>query len=151
MIKNTQIQDGMHIFGELPQEEKRVDFLYSILRFEGINTPSIRSDVSNLIGLELSALLERPEGFCVRYQTDNGSILFDIDRICKQIIRVFLQGETITSDIDLYGYSLQNESSLEDINARLETILDINRRIESSKEIEALLRAMDGNFIERCV
>ena len=74
--------------------------------------------------------------------------MFDIDRICKQIIRVFLQGETITSDIDLYGYSLQNESSLEDINARLETILDINRRIESSKEIEALLRAMDGNFIE---
>ena len=49
MIKNTQIQDGMHIFGELPQEEKRVDFLYSILRFEGINTPSIRSDVKMCI------------------------------------------------------------------------------------------------------
>ena len=48
-------------------EEKRVDFLYSILRFEGMNTPSIRSDVSRLIGLELSALLERPEGFCARY------------------------------------------------------------------------------------
>lgn len=148
MIKNTQIQDGMHIFGQLPQEEKRVDFLYSILRFEGINTPSIRSDVSNLIGLELSSLLERPEGFCARYNTDNGSILFDIDRICKQIIRVFLQGETITSDIDLYGYTLQNASSLDDINARLENVLDINRRIESSKEIEALLRAMDGSFIE---
>ena len=92
--------------------------------------------------------MERPEGFCARYNTDNGSILFDIDRICKQIIRVFLQGETITSDIDLYGYTLQNASSLDDINARLENVLDINRRIESSKEIEALLRAMDGSFIE---
>ncbi len=94
-------------FRTIAARRKKSRFLYSILRFEGINTPSIRSDVSNLIGLELSSLLERPEGFCARYNTDNGSILFDIDRICKQIIRVFLQGETITSDIDLYGYTLQ--------------------------------------------
>lgn len=99
-------------FRRITARRKKSGFFVFLLRFEGINTPSIRSDVSNLIGLELSALLERPEGFCVRYQTDNGSILFDIDRICKQIIRVFLQGETITSDIDLYGYSLQNDLAL---------------------------------------
>ena len=31
LTRNTKIQDGMHIFGDLPQEERRVDFINSIL------------------------------------------------------------------------------------------------------------------------
>ena len=33
-IRNTQIQDGMHIFGELPEGDKRLDFISSIIRFD---------------------------------------------------------------------------------------------------------------------
>ena len=65
-----------------------------------------------------------------------------LTEFANRLSGVFLQGETITSDIDLYGYTLQNASSLDDINARLENVLDINRRIESSKEIEALASAL---------
>lgn len=31
MIKNSKCNDGMHIFGELPSGEKRVEFIKSIL------------------------------------------------------------------------------------------------------------------------
>ena len=33
-IRNTQIPSGMHIFGEIPEGEKRIDFINSILRFD---------------------------------------------------------------------------------------------------------------------
>ncbi len=88
MIKNTQIQDGMHIFGQLPQEEKRVDFyilFYDLKELILFNC----SDVSNLIGLELSRYWnDRRDSAHVIIRI---TVVFylDIDRICKQIIRVF--------------------------------------------------------------
>ncbi|PMB78311.1 MAG: cobalt chelatase, partial [Fervidicoccus fontis] len=34
LIRNTQIQDGMHIFGKLPEGKRKVEFIYSILRYD---------------------------------------------------------------------------------------------------------------------
>ena len=78
----------MHIFGELPQEEKKIGFFVFHLRFEGF-IPSIRSDVLNLIGLELLHYWNDQKDSAYVIRQIMVCILFDIDRICKQIIRVF--------------------------------------------------------------
>ena len=33
-IRNTQIQDGMHVFGKPPEGEKRVNYINAILRYD---------------------------------------------------------------------------------------------------------------------
>ncbi|MFU8652814.1 cobaltochelatase subunit CobN [Methanotorris formicicus] len=87
MIRNSKMNDGMHIFGELPRGERRVEFINAILEFE--------------------------------YR-----------RKLQDEIRKVLNGEDI-----------------EDKELK-EKILDLNERIEQSKEIESLLKAIDVKYIE---
>jgi len=42
VIRNTQIQDGQHIFGDLPEGDRRVEFINSILRFDAGQEVSLR-------------------------------------------------------------------------------------------------------------
>ncbi len=60
LVRNTQIQDGMHIFGEIPAGEKRLDLLYGILRYESGEEPGLRSLLCSLYGLQFEALLKKP-------------------------------------------------------------------------------------------
>ncbi len=87
LIKNSKINDGMHIFGELPKGEKRIEYINSILEF-------------------------------------------DYKRNLREEIKKVLRGEDI-KDKELK-----------------ERILNINEKIEQSKEIDALLNAIDVKYIE---
>ncbi|ACV24026.1 cobaltochelatase subunit CobN [Methanocaldococcus fervens] len=48
MIKNSKCNDGMHIFGELPSGEKRVEFIKSILEFE-YKDIKLKEKISNVL------------------------------------------------------------------------------------------------------
>ncbi|MEK9896530.1 MAG: cobaltochelatase subunit CobN, partial [Burkholderiaceae bacterium] len=51
-LKESQIRSGLHIFGEVPQESRRVDFLLSLLRMSSVERPGL-----------LQALLGQPSSF----------------------------------------------------------------------------------------
>ncbi len=53
-LKESQIRSGLHIFGEVPQGERRIDFLLSLLRMSSLERPGL-----------LQALLQRPADFDV--------------------------------------------------------------------------------------
>ncbi len=89
-IRNTQIQDGMHIFGKLPEGEKRIDFIYSILRFDGGEGVSFRREVAKMLGLDLGELLLDQGKLHPTYGKSYGALLEEIDRISKDIIRQVL-------------------------------------------------------------
>jgi len=40
-LKESQIRSGLHIFGKLPEGEKRIDFLLSLLRMPSVERPSL--------------------------------------------------------------------------------------------------------------
>ncbi|MFN3921762.1 MAG: cobaltochelatase subunit CobN, partial [Caldimicrobium sp.] len=50
-LKDTFIQDGMHIFGEIPKGDRRVEFIYSILRYHSGDDFSLRHELAKLMGL----------------------------------------------------------------------------------------------------
>ncbi|KNZ41132.1 cobaltochelatase subunit CobN [Acetobacterium bakii] len=148
-VKTTQVQDGMHIFGQLPIGDRRIDMLNAIVRFEGIDQASLRGTVCELIGLELKTLLTQTEAFSERIGKNNGEILFDMDGISKSIIIKFLNDHSITEEFSLpRPYQIKNPAVLMEINAFKERIIDINNRIDESKEIDALLAAMNGNYVK---
>jgi cobaltochelatase CobN len=51
-LKESQIRSGLHIFGQLPEGEKKIDFLLSLLRMPSVERPGL-----------LQALLEKESDF----------------------------------------------------------------------------------------
>jgi cobaltochelatase CobN len=84
--RNTQIQDGMHIFGELPEGERRVDFIYSILRYDAGEDVSLRREIAKIMGLELSELLSDPSKVHPERKRSYGELLEEIDLMGKGLI-----------------------------------------------------------------
>ncbi len=119
---STQIPDGMHIFGKVPEGEKRVDLINAILRFD--------SELKNF----LSRLMDRTV-------TDQ-----EQDTLAKEFIRSFLAGETDPA-ARILGEQLKNHDQ-EAISTLREKVKDLSCRIEASQEMKSLLHGLEGGFIE---
>ncbi len=121
-IYSTQIPDGMHIFGQVPEGERRIDLIYAILRFD--------SEMKKF----LSGLMDRPV-------TEK-----EQDALSRQFISAFLSGETDPS-AHILGDLLKNRD-LVAVSSLREKALDLSDKIEASQEMKSLLHGMDGGFIE---
>ena len=147
-VKNTQIQDGMHIFGQIPEGDALVDMITSILRFEGVESQSLRSHICEMIGLCLPIILTRQGHFYSAYGMTGGQIVAELDRVSRNIINLFLNGADFCGQEDVMG-KLKVKFTLKfpEINSFRSRVEDIARRIRDSREIDALLSGMDGDFI----
>ncbi|SES68896.1 cobaltochelatase CobN subunit [Methanococcoides vulcani] len=147
-IRNTQIQSGMHIFGQLPKGERRVEFINSILRYDDADGgASLRRIMAGLMELDFDKLII-DKGAVLPDGRSTGQILEEIDALCKDFIRKCLEDNTtdvsaIVGEI-LGDRLLGTETGLAAISER---IADLNLRIEDSKEIESLLHGFDGGYI----
>ena len=147
-VKNTQIQDGMHIFGQIPEGDHLVDMITSILRFEGVESQSIRSHICEMIGLNLPIILTRQGHFYSAYSMTGGQIVAELDRIARNIVRLFLNGENFRGQEEVMGkLKVKFTLKFEEINSFRPRVEEIAQRIRGSKEIDALLSGMDGDFI----
>ncbi|WP_027718432.1 cobaltochelatase subunit CobN [Desulfovirgula thermocuniculi] len=149
VIRNTQIQDGQHIFGELPQGERRIEFINSILRFDAGEKVSLRRAVARLMDLELAELLADQGRFSLRFGRSYGALLEEIDAAAKAFISRFLKGLEVDAGFaqEVLGDKFLRPEALTEVNALLPRVLDLNARIEASQEIEALLAGFDGKYI----
>ena len=147
-IRNTQIQDGMHVFGEIPSGDKRFELLYGILRYEGLEKPGLRKLICALYDLDFDVLIKDQKTFLPEYKKTAGAVLEDIDRIGLRVIERFVSGDTIDSFIDDSGeYIIKNEDALNDLEAFGERVRELNARVEQSTETENLLEAANGGFV----
>lgn len=91
LIRNTQIQDGMHIFGKLPEGDRRIDFIYAIMRYDAGKEISLRKEIAKLLGYDLKELLQNQNKFDSRLKKSYGAILEMIDKIGKEVIKEVLK------------------------------------------------------------
>ncbi len=143
-IRNTQIAIGMHILGELPEGEKRVEFIFSILRFD-TGDGSLRRAVAGVFGLDLSDLLSHQDRFSETVGLSYGALLEKTDRGAKQFIRAVLNGSLLSPD-QIFSRPI-TPGQVQVLNGLRTRILDIDRRLGASKEIDALLAGFDGKYI----
>ena len=139
-IRNTQIVSDVHIFGEIPEGEKRVEFINSILRFD-IGELCVRRVIASIFGHDYDDLYNRQDGFSDTVGRSHGAIIEELDLYAKELIASTLENPS-RSLADLFGKSLirVQEDQLHMIQLR---ILDISERLSESKEIEALLNGME--------
>lgn len=143
-IRNTQIQLGMHIFGEIPVDEKRIDLINSILRYDsGDNSP--RRIVANVFGLEFNQIVQQQDKFNSSFGMSNGALLEWLDEKVKICISFALSKKEASWN-ELLGVPVPPvlEDALTDLVIRVQ---DINKRLEDSKEIESLQNAMEGGYV----
>ena len=143
-VRNTQIDSGMHIFGQIPEGEKRVEFINSIMRFEGNGVP-LRSTIASMMGLSIGDLLADLGAIDERYGQSHGALLETIDGLCKKLINMYLQGDGAGPE-DVLGLSSAGHEN--ELLAIKEKVLDLQARMEASDEIEALFNGMDGGYIK---
>jgi len=159
-IRNTQIQSGMHIFGQLPVGEQRVDFINSILRYDERDSKvSLRRVSAGLMGLDLDELITN-QGAVSDNGRSHGELLEEIDTVSKDFIRAWLAdrdadvpavakeilGERLAGHDagQGTGRNAGQDTGLAEIRER---IADLDARIAASGEIEALLHGFDGGYI----
>jgi len=167
-IRNSQIHNGMHIFGQLPGGEKKVEFINSILRYDEQESEgkgvSIRRLIAGLLGLDLDELISDQSLISANGKA-NGQRLEEIDSLSKDFIRTFISYpekepdriiKEVLSGQNFAGQSFAGQSfEVQSINptfsriatAICERILDLESRIDASLEIEALLHGFEGGYI----
>ena len=150
LTRNTKIQDGMHIFGELPEGDRRVDFINSILAYDAGEEVSLRKLICRLMGIELGDLLIDRGAYSSFYSKSHGELLEEIDLLGKRFIRQVLSGGDNDSGRvlkDILGGLLRDESQLEKIDPIKDKIRDLDTRLNASKEVEALLSGFEAKYI----
>ena len=139
-IRNTRISTGKHVFGRLPDGEKRVDFINSALRYDGGGV-SLRGTVAMIMGLSLASLLEDQGALDERTGRSHGQLLETIDGYSRDFVRAFMNGESYCPA------GLSTDGFGRDLQAIRQRVMDISRRLDESLEIESLLNGMDGRYV----
>ncbi|WP_214083777.1 cobaltochelatase subunit CobN [Methanoculleus sp.] len=128
-IADTRIPEGMHIFGEVPEGERRVEFIHAVMRYDG----EVKGAVLRMMGHDAS--------------TADDALLRDAEVAAKALIAAILAGETPERAAER---ALSDRLRRHDHEA-LETIragvLDIEARIDDSDEIGSLLSGFAGGYI----
>ncbi len=119
LMRSTALPDGMHVMGNLPQGERLVDFVWSILRYE--------SGAHSLKGLL------RHQGTGERKSDE------DLDHYAREVCRKhLLEGQP------LYELLGGKREVIDEVENRM---ADLCRRLRASDEIGALLNGLDAGFV----
>lgn len=148
-VRNSYIQDGMHVFGQLPEGDRRVDFIHSILRYDAGRSVSLRRTIASMMSLDYTILLNDPSGINDDFRTSNGELTERIDNYSREFISAVLLGreDYVTIAEEILAADLRQCVTSDTLALSAVRILDIDRRISESREIDALLHGFDGGYI----
>ncbi|MFP4475646.1 MAG: cobaltochelatase subunit CobN [Desulfatibacillaceae bacterium] len=149
-IRNTYIPDGMHVLGQLPEGDRRVDFLYAILRYDAGDEGSLRKVLCRAMGRELQALLNDESAVCPKTGKSHGLLLEDLDNLGREVIRAALELDVepfLEKAAEILGDRLMDRGRLAGLAPVHERLRDLNARVDDSREIEALLSGFDAKYI----
>jgi len=155
LIKTTQIPDGMHIFGEIPKAQDKINFIYAILK-TGFNDISIKKAVAEILGVNIKKLNSNPERIDSILGLRNTKLLDIIDKIALNIIEAVINKRLTLANkdqiLEIFNAHIDLPTDivpkgLSQLTYLIEKIRDLDRRINESKEIDSLLSGFDGSFI----
>ncbi len=145
-IRNSQTRIGMHIFGDRPQDEARAEVINTILRFDSNNDLNTRRLVFDLWGEDILAALREP-GARGRRGRVYGEMLYEADRLAQEMILRSLRGQKLLEMVAGHPEMVSDEPLRDRLQRLAALVADIDQRLEDSREIEALLNAMNGGYV----
>ncbi|MCD6515718.1 MAG: magnesium chelatase subunit H [Candidatus Odinarchaeota archaeon] len=132
--KRTLVPEGLHTFGEKIDDQKIVDILLHISRYDRGNIKSLFRIFAEKRGLEYFDLLKNPSKMSsqgVRY----GKIIEKIENEARDWIYTFVIKENVPDERE------------QDLLAVRDFLIHVKKNIKESKELENLGRALNGEYI----
>lgn len=153
-IKDSNVRIGLHILGESPKEEKLAEYLLAMTRVENGEVPSMRRAVSEMIGYDYDELCAERGKYLAEEKRTHADILDKIREHCREAIAVLVRGEFSVSAqseaLKLPWINAKNTACLEKLASVYRYICrELNPRLaKTENEIENLLRALQGEYVE---
>jgi len=149
-VRNSQTRIGMHVFGEVPENEKCYEYINTILRFDSAGELNTRRLVFDVWGEDIEAAIKNP-GQRNEDGKVYGDLLFDADRKSLAIIEMIIGGASLSDILEtIFSIFSQDALSSELIDRLIRfanLVLVVFGRIKASREDEALLNAMNGGHV----
>ena len=148
LVKNSQFNKGLHVFGNIPAGDARIKYIAAIFRADTENGLELRSTLFKLTGLSLEETLQKPSEYNNEWGMTRNQIAEKIDDISTQFIKSVIDGEEPVGKIEeLLGDKIKNREELEKFHLLAATVRDVDRRIEQSDELGAILHGFDGKYM----
>lgn len=90
-LKNRMHQDGLHIFGDIPQGERRINFIQAVIRHDTGENGTFSRLVAELMGLDYDLLKDSPHAWHEGFGKNYGALLDDVNRYVKELIAEFVR------------------------------------------------------------
>ena len=159
-LKDSQIRDGLHILGRIPERDDRINLLLALTRLENGEVPSLRRAVATGMHLDYDRLLaDRGQPVQTlapvvrRYANGgpvrtHGDVLEAVDRASRTLLETFDQSEDKTNAIDHVVTDVLGASQPEvaQVLRFIHNTLDPALR-QTSDEVDHILRALAGGFV----
>lgn len=149
-VQACEINDGLHILGKIPENERFRNMLKSLVRNRNGDIPSLRQGICQKLGYELDELLAHPET-ATEDGKSYGIILGEIDEIGRNI---FLEMEKTDYDaekiVQIISSNLpSNTNSSQMLRSCLNFVCtDLKYRIQQiPDEINHFIGGMEGKFV----
>ena len=146
-VKDALIKDGLHVLGEVPDDERLDEMIYSLVRYPNGDVPSLREAVGRQYGYEMEELLRDPSGTLPDGRL-KGELIDEIDSMTFQLIQYARESDY---DIDKVKKKASElfENKHGDIDPALEFVcgflIDAIRHM--GDEIGNVMKALNGGFI----
>jgi cobaltochelatase CobN len=141
-MKKSAIPKGLNVLGKVWSDEEIVDYLLFVLKRDGDVKSLVRTLVEDW-GYDYDALLSNPGGL---FSGARGSeILERAEKAAREMIELIVRGE----DPERVARRFVKRKELrEDAIEALEYVRDLHRRVKRGDELGAIIRALDGLYVE---
>ena len=144
-VKDSLVRDGLHILGRPPEGERLDECIYSLMRLNNGEVPSLRASFFEAGGYDIDILSERPSEF-----TDgmlNSEILDDMDSKLMECIRR-MRGSGFDPEISK-GCVSEYVTIIDSLN---ESILYVCNTLapnlmRMTDEMDSMIRGCDGKYV----
>lgn len=146
-LSDTQIRDGLHIFGEAPTGFALEEFLVALTKLSNGSVPSLRQSIAELRGFDYDKLIENRGLLRVDGKT-NGEVLDELNSLSLEIIKRFhtaeFKQETIPAILDevLGGGNAKLQQCLSYVSSFLVPALEA-----TTDELTHTLSASSGGYV----
>jgi cobaltochelatase CobN len=159
-LKDSQIRDGLHILGRIPEREDRINLLLALTRLQNGEVPSLRRSVAVGMHLDYDRLLadrgqpvQTLAPVVQRYANGSplrthGDVLEAVDRASRTLLEAFDQsGDKVSAIDDVVSAVLgATQPDVAQVLRFIHNTLDPALR-QTSDEIDHILRALAGGFV----
>ncbi|KPU62498.1 cobalt chelatase [Thermococcus sp. EP1] len=148
LMRGSQINLGLHIFGHPPKEPERLaEYIATAMAYDSYASPSIRRAIAEAIGMDYDKIRKNP------LETTNGftnrELLEIFHRIAVKSLERLLNGEgfdVIEEEIEKCGFRVKEKEKLEGTFRK--TLEVAQKVVECEREYNGFLEGVKGKYVK---